>query len=203
MLSFFLKAFDVLRDNRKTRSDRHRQFLEELVTFCGDSDAAIAQFYLARERDAAGPRSDATMAAVINVQKPDSVAQRLQLRARTTFQNSEVPHMLFELLRRISHSKQFLIIAEPAYLRAGFLADQQWVQYQVRRTVAAAARESGLNLDQPDLPFLIGFHAATELPPGDSDYTEQAPSIKIMSDHNRETVKAKWESLGHKWNPEW
>jgi hypothetical protein len=199
MLSVFLKIFDVFREHRRIKAASSREFLDDLVTFCSDSGAAMSEVYLALERDAGGERSNATITAILSLQKLDATAQRLQLRARTAFPDSDIPALLFELLRRISLAKQSLFMAETAYIRAAFFADRQWIQYQVHRTLIAAARAANINVTDPDLPFLVGFDPASKLPGDNSDASGQPPSAKIESDYHLQKVKAQWEAAGHDW----
>ena len=199
MLSLFLKAFDVFRESRKRKTDSCQQFLEELFSFCGDTEAALYKVYVRLVRDADGPRSDATVSEIVSMQRLDAVAQRLQLRVRTAFPQSDVPTLFFELLRRISLAKQSLFLAETPYAEAAYFADLHWIQYQVRRTVATAAKAANIDLTNPHLPFLVGFDPASDFPSDNTDASGQPPSVKIGYDHNMTQVKAKWEAAGHKW----
>ena len=200
MLTLILKIFDVVRDHGKRKSDSQRQCVEDIFAFYSDSEAAMIRVFLALERDGTGDRSESTMNQIVNLSGIDAIAQRLQLRVRTAFFNTEIPNLVFELLRRISLAKQSLFLSEPQYIREGYFADRKWIEYQLRRTIASAAKAANIDITNPECPFLIGFDAASDFPLDNSDSSGQPPSAKIAYDYRIKKVRAQWEAAGHTWD---
>src|SRR6266849_460219 len=99
------------RANPKTQSPCH-QSVDDLVTFCSESKAATTKLFLARPTQGNPDNQQAYRATFMECELHDASGQRLQLRAREAFPQSEVQRELFELLRRTSLTRQSLSITQ-------------------------------------------------------------------------------------------
>jgi len=191
----------TVRDDHAQKQSPSQRFVDDLVVFCSESKAATTKLFLARPTQANPGNQQAYVAAFSECEVHDASGQRLQLRARDAFSETDVQRELFEFLRRTSLARQALLITEEAYRDRAFAEDQTWVDAQSRRVISAAARAAGYDLERGEVPFMIGFRPsfAGEFPFDETD--GQPPSSRIIYEHSLERVKEQTEAAGHRWDP--
>jgi hypothetical protein len=107
--SILLRLFNFLHEGRRDRRGKRQALVEDLAELHSVYEAALSEFFLAREKDSDSERSSNTMVQWVGLGRLDGRLQKLHLQARIAFKQPSIIAAVGELMRRYMLTRQFLI----------------------------------------------------------------------------------------------
>jgi hypothetical protein len=140
--------------------------------------------------------SDASAAELNALTEVEGTGQRLYWDIREAYRDAEVSSAVWELTRRVSHTKHLLIFTEAPQME--FAEGLPWINVQCRVTIRLCAKRIGLPVERDTAPFFLGLGGIAE--EQDPKYHSQEPPWSDIQ-HKRALERAKRSNPGRVKDP--
>jgi len=141
---------------RRDRRIWRMRLVGEFSGLHSEYEAALIRFQRSRVRDDSCVLSEESYAVLCSLLEIDATAQRLWWEFTVVFTEKSVLQALWEYLRRISLTKQMLLLAvmEPS---EEFGEAMSWIYFQGRKTIASCSAALGVDTTPDGRPFFLGM----------------------------------------------
>jgi len=171
---------------RRDQRARCIALVGEIAKFYGRCEAALIHFQRQRVEDSSVALSEGSITVLAELSEREGEGHQLYWDVREAFRAKAITEAMWELTRRVSHTKQMLTFIESP--RAEFAEGISWINYQCRVVIQLCGDHVGLAVEKDTVPFFLGMGVID-----DAKYASRdAPWEEILLKKTHDMAERMW-----------